>query len=186
MKEDRDSTPSLQDRSNIMRLRAFEPEDAEMAALCDNHQEDWWTGDLTAPYSLRMLREYAENYGADPLSEGQLRLIAENDEGDFIGIADFYEINARHSRAFAGLCISPEHRGKGYGKKLLQLMIDYNSDILGMDTLAARIAVDNSVSEHIFSESGFRQAGILPGWHHNGRRKYDIGIWVLTPHGRKA
>lgn len=161
-----------------IKLRAMEPDDVIDVMDCDNRREDWWTGDTLSPRSYHQLREYAENYGADPLAEGQLRLIAENEDSEFIGVADFYELSARHSRGFLGLCVAADKRGQGYGKAILQAMLEYNEQYLGLDTLAARIATANAASIHLFEEAGFRQAGLLPRWHCVGRQAYDIALYV--------
>lgn len=156
----------------------MEPDDVMDIMDCDNRREDWWTADTLSPRSYHQLREYAENYGADPLAEGQLRLIAETVEGEFVGVADFYELSPRHSRGFIGLCVAKEKRCQGYGKEILSAILGYNREFLGLETLAARIATDNRISLRLFEKAGFTQAGLLPRWHRIGRRTYDIAIYI--------
>lgn len=162
-----------------IKLRAIEPEDISAIYSAENNSEDWWTGDTIAPYSYRQLREYAANYGSDPYSEGCLRLIAENDAGEIIGIADFYELSARHRRGFVGIYVADRHRHKGYGKKMLQAITDYNSRFLGLEILAARISTQNRESIKIFSECGFKTIGVLPRWHRIADRVMDIAIMIF-------
>ena len=58
-----------------LRLRALEPEDAEMMYEAESDPAAWRYSDYLAPMSREMLREYALTYDADPLRSGQLRLI---------------------------------------------------------------------------------------------------------------
>lgn len=160
-------------------LRAFEPEDVSDVYNMDNRQEDWWTGDMTAPYSRRQLTEYACNYGANPLIEGQLRLIAESKDEGIVGIADLYDINVRHSHAFVGLYVKPEYRNRGFGGKILQELLKYNRTHLGIERLGARIADENKYSKKLFRSAGFLYCGILPGWHRNAERRLDITLWII-------
>ncbi|MCM1428688.1 MAG: GNAT family N-acetyltransferase [Clostridium sp.] len=161
-------------------LRAFEPEDVSEVYDMDNRREDWWTGDMTAPYSRRQLTEYASSYGADPFSEGQLRLIAQINEGKIVGIADLYEISARHSHAFIGLYVKPEYRGCGIGSLILQELLRYNQEHLGIESLGARIAEGNKTSRKLFKKCGFQYCGTLPRWHRSGTTRQDIALWTIN------
>ncbi|MDE5849776.1 MAG: GNAT family N-acetyltransferase, partial [Muribaculaceae bacterium] len=57
-----------------LRLRALEPEDADMMYDAESDEAAWRYSDYLAPMSLELLREYALTYDADPFRSGQLRL----------------------------------------------------------------------------------------------------------------
>ena len=85
-----------------LRLRALEPEDAEMMYAAESDEAAWLYSDYLAPLSLEMLRQYALSYDADPMRSGQLRLIIEVD-GRAAGILDIFDISPRHLRADTGI-----------------------------------------------------------------------------------
>lgn len=164
-------------RSERIRLRALEPEDVELMMQCDNDTEAWYASDMVAPYSRKMLTEYAKNYSADPFTDGQLRLVAEDRiSGEAIGLADFFELSAMHRRGWCGIYILEKRRNEGLGRELLELMIRYASRILMLRNLAAKIPSDNTVSLKIFGNCGFTNVGILKGWHNSCGKPHDIHI----------
>lgn len=161
-------------------LRAIEPEDVEVMYGADNDTNCWYASDITAPLSRRLLREYASCYDADPWNSGQLRLIAEDgDGGNIIGVADFYELDARHSRGFAGVYILPQFRNQGYGEAMLGAMVEYAHTHLMLSQLAARIPADNLASTSLFEKVGFKQSGTLRAWHRAGGRVHDVALYQL-------
>lgn len=81
-----------------LRLRALEPEDADMMYEAENDEAAWKYSDYLAPLSRELLHHYALTYDAEPFRSGQLRLIIEKDETP-IGILDLMDISARHLRA---------------------------------------------------------------------------------------
>ena len=51
----------------------------------------------------------------NPFTAGQLRLIiTEEGSNNPVGIVDLYEVSQRHQRAFIGIYICKDYRGKGY------------------------------------------------------------------------
>lgn len=50
----------------------------------------------------------------------------------------------------------PGCRGKGYGKEVINLMMDFCRRVIGVKTFVAKIKKTNAVSLHMFSKLGFR------------------------------
>lgn len=178
-----------------MRLRAVEPADAALLYEVENDTSAWYASENVAPLSAALLSRYAESAShADPFGEEQLRLIVEiespGENGQRrgkgrrmlpVGVADLYEISARHQRAMTAIYILPAFRCKGYAARSLQLLADYAFDTLGLHTIAARIPLCNCASLRAFAAAGYTNAGMLSGWHRYGRRRYDIRLMQLTP-----
>lgn len=161
--------------SSHLRLRAIEPEDAILFMDADNDTAAWYSSDMIAPYSFAQLKDYALTYDADPFRAGQLRLIAEDVEsGEAVGIADFYEISARHRRTFCGIYLFPQFRGKGRGKELLLLMDEYVRNVLMLSQSAARILSDNKASLSLFETCGYTVSGVMKQWHRAGGNTHDV------------
>lgn len=151
-------------KKTAIRLRAIEPEDWEFMFAAEQDSSASEYSSQTAPLSKELLRQYALTYEADPFQAGQLRLIAETEDGTPVGIADFFDISARHSRAECGICISSEHRGKGFGERTLTAMKQFANDRMGLRQLTATVAEDNPAALAAFHSAGFSPTGIRPKW----------------------
>lgn len=145
------------------RLRAVEPEDADMMYAAEEDEAAWRYSDYLAPMSLEMLREYALTYDADPLRSGQLRLIIEAD-GKAAGILDLFEISARHLRADTGIYLLPEHRGKGLGVLALEAAKNYCRHRLGLHQLTASVSESNGEALRCYLRAGFTATGKRNDW----------------------
>lgn len=148
----------------MIRLRAIEPDDWQFMFEADNDPSAFEYSSQTAPLSKEQLRQYAITYDADPFRSEQLRLIAETTAGTPVGIADFFDISARHSRAECGVCIVASHRGEGLGKATLIAMKQFAKSRLGLSQLTATIAEDNASALAAFKSVGFSSTGYRPAW----------------------
>lgn len=146
-----------------LRLRAVEPEDADMMYAAESDVAAWSYSDYLAPLSREQLRQYALTYDADPLRSGQLRLIIEAD-GHPAGILDLFDISPRHLRADTGIYILPDFRRKGIGVKALNLLKDYCRVRLGLHQLTASVAESNPEALRCYEKADFTQTGIRPDW----------------------
>lgn len=148
-----------------LRLRAVEPGDAELLFLTENDTEAWPDSDTVAPYSRHVLKEYAEAYRADPFTEGQLRLIAEERAtGKPMAIVDLYDISLRHRHAFVALYVLPIHRRQGCGSAALNALAYYAKRHLGLKSLCAKVRRDNTPSQKLFQSCAYQHAGTLSSW----------------------
>ena len=151
--------------SNRLHLRALEPDDADFMYEVENDAQAWKYSDTIAPLSRKILREYAETYDADPFSAGQLRLIITEEGKDKpVGIIDLYDVSHRHQRAFIGIYICKEYRGKGYAEETLELIEDYAHNNLHLHQLGAKVVDGQTASEELFKRRGFELKGVLDEW----------------------
>lgn len=146
-----------------LRLRALEPEDAEMMYDMESDPAAWRYSDYLAPMSKNILRDYALTYDADPFRSGQLRLIIDLD-GKAIGILDLFDISPRHLRADNGIYLLPEYRRKGLGVKAIELAMEYCRDRLGLHQLTASVATQNTEALVCYQKAGFTPTGKRPDW----------------------
>ena len=146
-----------------LRLRALEPEDADMMYDAESDEAAWRYSDYLAPMSLELLREYALTYDADPFRSGQLRLIIDAD-GSAAGMLDLFDISPRHLRADSGIYILPSFRGKGIGAKALELLKEYCRHRLGLHQLTAAVARQNIAALRCYGKAGFVCSGARPDW----------------------
>lgn len=146
-----------------VRLRALEPEDADMMFAAESDDSAWRWSDYIAPLSREMLRQYALTYDADPFRAGQLRLIIDLN-GEAAGIIDLFAISPRHLRADTGIFILPAFRGKGLATQALLLLKEYSLQRLGLHQLTATVAEQNEAALSIYEKAGFEKIGKLPDW----------------------
>ncbi len=152
----------MQDKINI-RLRALEPDDADMMYEAENDEAAWKYSDYLAPLSRELLHHYALTYDAEPFRSGQLRLIIEKEDSP-IGILDLMDISPRHLRAEIGIYLLPEFRGKGFGTEALLAAKDYCRNRLCLHQLGATIAESNTPALRSFQRAGFSISGLRPDW----------------------
>lgn len=162
----------------MIELRAVEPEDVEFMFECEADPQAARWSDYSAPMSRQQLLDYALSYDANPFSAGQLRLIAVNKEGQRIGILDLYDISQRDCKAYVGITIHPEFRGKGYSRKCLYALESFSFSRLGIKSLIAKISKANTIVNNLFVACGYRIVAILPKWHKIGPEFHDFNIFV--------
>lgn len=150
-------------QSENLNLRAVEPSDIDFMWRVESDRSQWLDNGNTAPYSQSQIVDYVMNYKADPMREGELRLIIEHD-GETIGIADLYNLNVVSRTGWIGIYLNPESRGYGHARKTLALLSDYAFNILHMRCLGAKIAEPNKACISLFESGGFEHVGSLKKW----------------------
>ncbi|MDE6071861.1 MAG: GNAT family N-acetyltransferase [Muribaculaceae bacterium] len=164
--------------NNNIRLRAVEPSDAEEMWKMECDSTQWIHNAIAAPYSLRSLREYAENYDADPIRSGQLRLIIETVDSNAIsGIIDLYDISAFHRTALLGVYVKQDFRGKGYASQAIDLACSYMKNLLHFHQIGAKIMGTNKASVSLFEKAGFIHRGTLPEWYVSPDKRADLLVY---------
>ena len=166
--------------SKRLHLRALEPSDADFMYEVENDAQAWRYSDTIAPLSRRILRDYALTYDADPFTAGQLRLIiTEQGSHNPVGIVDLYEVSQRHLRAFIGIYICKEYRGKGYADETIQLIEDYAHNNLHLHLLGAKVEDGHSTAEKLFYNRGYQIKGVLDDWLSTPNGKF-VGMKIYS------
>lgn len=73
-----------------------------------------------------------------------------------------YEIPAklRHRANLVAVYLAPETRGKGYGKMLIEHMMQMAKEREGIEKINLAVAVTNPVAKHVYEQAGFKQFGV--------------------------
>lgn len=107
-----------------VRLRLWQPKDSEYAAV-----DDLDTAALSLVHEEAVLPSAMKKVDLDGDSaEPNLQAPAfsiENLSGEYIGHIHFNYINERHGTFSIGMIIRKEHRGKGYGKAAIKILLEY-------------------------------------------------------------
>ncbi len=163
----------------IVTLRALEPSDVDRLYVWENDPSVWRHGDRRAPLSRQQLWDYVNNYDADPVRAGQLRLMIADVDGEAVGTADLYELDAINRRAAVGIMVIPACRRRGYAVRALRLLARYCRDQIGLHQLWSVTADDNEASRRTFASAGYQIAGRLRSWTRSGGVYHDAYISQL-------
>jgi len=146
----------------LVRLRAFEPGDAERyrawindpetarlidrAGLVDKAEHDAWYRSLVTSPS-------AAAFAVDRLTDGA-----------FIGLVWLYDIHQRHRRAEVRIVIGEKSAwGGGYGPDALRVLARIAFGTLKLDKLWADVLATNPRAARAFERAGFTREGLLAG-----------------------
>lgn len=162
-----------------MTLRAIEPSDVDFMYAAEQDPAAWKYSDYVAPLSRELLRQYVLTYDADPLRAGQLRLIIEED-GVPVGIADLFDISARHLRADTGIYLLPQYRNSGKGVDALKSLADYCRERLGLHQITASISEHNQAAMRCYVRAGFVETGKRPQWWRTSHTYEDVALLMLN------
>lgn len=152
----------------LIRLRAVEPEDAELIHTWENDPDVWAVSGTTEPFSHEQIRQFVERQlqGGDLFRTGQLRLMIEVPERSrTIGTLDLFEYDPLHGRAGLGILIyDAEQRGRGYATDAVETLCRYAREGLRMHQLWCNVGADNAASLGLFRKLGFREVGTKRDW----------------------
>ncbi len=159
--------------NDTITLRALEPTDIDTLYRWENDSTLWNTGSSITPFSRLQLWEYIQSYDGNIHTAHQLRLIIELKTTQVaIGTIDLYDYDARNNRCNIGILIDPAHQQQGYGTQALTLATDYATQLLGIHSLAAIIATDNTPSIQLFNRCNYTIAATLKDWLSTVRNTY--------------
>lgn len=161
---------------NITRLRAIEPNDADLIYSWENDSSIWQLSNTFAPFSKHIITQFIENSHQDLFQLKQLRLMIDKTDENVIktiGTIDLFDFDPMHRRAGVGILIANESdRKKGYASDALDILIRYSFNTLQLHQLYCNITEDNTDSLNLFQSKGFQLIGT----------KRD---WLIFPKGKK-
>lgn len=152
--------------TDIIRLRALEPEDVNILYKWENDTNLWKMSSTVAPFSKYVLRRFIENQRYDIYETKQIRLIIELKEtGKPVGAIDLFDLDPTNRRAAVGIVVYDEQdQGKGYASSALTAMILYAFQTLCLNQLYCNIFSNNIKSLGLFKKKGFTIIGLKQEW----------------------
>ena len=145
-------------------LRVAEPYDADIIYRWENDMEIWRVSDTIVPFSRHQIEQFLLNNN-DLVSDKQLRLmIVGSINGDVVGCIDLYDYDSFNQRAGIGIMVDKNHRGKGYAKQAIALLMDYCFNTLLLNQLYALVLSSSIDSIVLFESLGFERCGIRKQW----------------------
>ena len=152
--------------TDIIRLRALEPEDVDILYKWENDTNVWKVSNTIAPFSRYILRKFIENQKYDIYETRQMRLVIESKStGRPVGTIDLFDIDPYNRRAGVGVLIyDKDDEGHGYASSALQALIRYSFQILGLNQLYCNILSTNVRSLNLFKSKDFSVVGLKREW----------------------
>lgn len=138
-------------------LRAIEEKDSILLKEMINDPElEYLVLGWSLPVSNSRQLEWIKN-----LSSNELKFIIDvNDTG--IGMASITNLDYKNSTASVNIKIKNSNdKGKGYGTRVIKLLINYCFNELNLNCLTANILEYNIASQKLFEKCGFIKDGIL-------------------------
>lgn len=153
-----------------IKLRALEPEDADLLYEWENDTAIWNVSNTLKPFSLNLIRSYIESEHLDIYESKQLRLMVQLFEEPYstIGIVDLFDFDPYNRRAGVGIMVHKDYRSNGYAADALNILSDYAFNHLNLHQLHCIISEKNIISVELFKKSGFNVVGLQKDWSFNG------------------
>ena len=141
-----------------MKLRPYKPEDSQIICswIKDEKTLFQWSADRIGKFPL-LGNELNENYATRNVGTDFFPLTAvdenENISGHlFVLIPD---VNVKTTVRFGFVIVSPEFRGKGNGKKMLELAIEYAKKELHATRITLGVFANNPKAQACYESLGF-------------------------------
>ncbi|MDD3107666.1 MAG: GNAT family N-acetyltransferase [Alistipes sp.] len=152
--------------SELIRLRALEPEDVGVLYKWENDTEIWKVSNTIAPFSKHTLQRFIEEQQRDIYETRQLRLIIESKQtGLPVGAIDLFDLDPYNCRAGVGILIYDQcDQGQGYASHAVSILIGYCFRVLNINQLYCNIPSHNIRSLALFKSKGFTIIGLKKEW----------------------
>jgi RimJ/RimL family protein N-acetyltransferase len=94
-------------------------------------------------------------------------------DGEPVGTIALYDLSADGAAAEWGrFVVSPEHRGRGWGRRSLELLMDH-ARAIGVRDLRCEVLAGNDAAEGLYRRLGFTETG---SYEHGGRSFRQLAV----------
>ncbi len=159
----------------IIRLRAVEPNDADLLYAWENDCALWAVSGTTEPFSREQMARFVERQlgGGDLLHTGQLRLMIDtkptlpsSEKPRTVGTIDLFDYDPVARRAGIGILVyGADDRGRGYASDAVETLCRYAREVLDLHQLWCGVGARNEASLRLFRRTGFVACGTRRDWH---------------------
>lgn len=157
-----------------IRLRAVEPGDAETFLEWSRDEEAARNGHwIEFPESYEKIKEMCEKSSKAKPEKDEFRWVAEDREGNAVGIINTFFCNRRNGTFWYGISIHRPYWGKGYAKDMIQLVLRYYFYELGYQKAVAGVYEFNERSAKMHERFGFVREGLLRSMVYTNGTYYD-------------
>ncbi len=160
-------------------LRAIEMADLPLLQSWSNNPEiQYWLGGWHTPSSAIVMENWFKRITAD---NDNIRFAIEHADFGLIGTANLVNINWKDKNAVHGMLLGdPNLRGKGIGFEVVNLVMQFAFEELGLNRLDTTIIEYNESSKKLYIEKcGWKLEGVAREWYFRKDKFWDkllIGI----------
>lgn len=145
-------------------FRALEPADVDAIYRWENDPDVWQHGVAHTPFSHHALAQYITDCAmTDIYTAKQLRLMA-MDGVVAVGCVDLFDFDPYHHRAGVGLLVDQALRHQGYGRAIVEALLDFARQHLHLHLLYCDVAANNEACRRLFESAGFECCGVRRQW----------------------
>ena len=135
---------------------------------------------LPHPYPPGEAERYVSRQQAEQKAGGSVTFIIEQQvEGCFCGLVEVRDIDREHSQGELSFWLRVDVWGRGYMSEVVQEVLRYGFEDLGLNRLYAYHMIRNPASGRVLEMNGFKQEGLL----HQRVRKWgqfeDVALWAI-------
>lgn len=158
---------------NLYFRRPTQDDAAVICELKNNRKAAMLLGGIYHPYTIDDIRAWVDFHNNNP--EEVLFLVEDLTIGKVIGHVGLYKIDRIAKKTEFGILIADDNsRGKGYGVKSTNLMVNYAFNELGLHKVTAEVLSENAPSIAMFKKCGFSIDGCLRDDVFKNNRYYDV------------
>jgi RimJ/RimL family protein N-acetyltransferase len=151
-----------------------------------NTEIDFDTGDqrrgffVLSPISMIEQRERVEKFAKNSFENDELMLIMEDKDGNPVGSINTHSCNKKNGSFEYGVGVKGEHRGKGYAKEAIIMVLRYFFGELRYNKVNIRVYSFNVPCIKLHENFGFKQEGIIRENYYTNGKFYDEVLFGLT------
>lgn len=161
---------------NVGNLILRRPTIDDAKALCvlkNNEEAAYLLGGIFHYYSYEDIENWIVFHNNHP--DEVLLVIEDSNRGKLLGHVGLYKIDKIAKKTEVGILIADdESRGKGYGSKITNVIVDYAFNTLGLHKVTAEVIKENVPSVAMFKKCGFSIDGCLRDDIYKNDRYYDV------------
>ena len=145
-----------------IRLRAFEPEDAETFQAWNLDSEAARVLDFVyPPVSLAGTKEWVNKIAKEEVKNDQYFFMIEDLDGTPVGTINAHTTDRRVGTFHYGLFVAAEQRRKGYAAEAVRMLLRYFFEELRYQKCTVTVYSNNSTSQQLHERLGFQLEGRL-------------------------
>ncbi len=137
-------------------LRPVEETDLEVLRALRNEQSTWENLTDITLITAEQQKQWFQSIGT---SFTRRYFVACSESHAFWGMVRMDEIDTINNSCRVGCDILPELRGRGYGSKVMDVILKYCFDYLNMHRVWLAVASFNLVASKMYAKKGFRLEG---------------------------
>lgn len=145
----------------------------------DSEGRYYFYSEAEGPESESSARERYAAFLASSKVKGYMNMAAEDEQGSVVGSLDLYAVDRRNGTFQIAVAVCAEHRGKGYARTMMSILLEYCFNELRLNKLNARVLEGNEASKCLHLSLGCKEEGVhREMYYHNGKfiAEYFYGL----------